>query len=99
MTDKSPPLTTSLGFGIHPRPKPSKGRKDDDSSNTDRQARILLVDNDPESRRLMNPPLATANYSVESADGPQAALDSCVRSRPNLVITDLHLDHMDGLAL
>jgi two-component system response regulator GlrR len=42
--------------------------------------------------------LGGANYAVETADGAQAALDACVRSRPNLVITDLRIIDMDGLA-
>lgn len=99
MTDKSPPVTTSLGFRMSPRAKPSRGRKSDAPPVTERKPRILLVDNDPESRRLMNTRLTTASYIVESADSAMAALDSCIRSRPNLVITDLRLNHMDGLAL
>jgi two-component system response regulator GlrR len=42
--------------------------------------------------------LGGENYAVETADGAQAALDACVRSRPNLVITDLRMTDMDGLA-
>jgi two-component system response regulator GlrR len=38
-------------------------------------------------------------YDIEAVDHAEAALDSCIRSRPNLVITDLHLASMDGLAL
>jgi two-component system, NtrC family, response regulator GlrR len=97
MTDKSPPVTTSLGFGMNPRPKP--GRKGNGALQSERKPRILLVDNDSESRRFMSVRLATADYIVESADGATAALEFCVRSRPNLVITDLHLNDMDGLAL
>lgn len=99
MTNKSPPLTTSLGFGLHPSPKPAKGRKSEGEVGTERKARILLIDNDPESRRFMNARLGSADYTVESADSGSAALDHCVRSRPNLVITDLHLNDMDGMGL
>jgi two-component system response regulator GlrR len=42
--------------------------------------------------------LGAANYLVDTADGAQVALDACVRSRPNLVITDLRMSDMDGLA-
>src|SRR5258708_14124699 len=41
--------------------------------------------------------LGRENYAVETADGAHAALDACVRSRPNLVITDLRMKDMDGL--
>jgi two-component system, NtrC family, response regulator GlrR len=99
MTDKSPPLTASLGFGLLPRAKPPRGHKDETAPSVERKARILVIDPDPESRRFMTTRLATANYIVESTEGGQAALDACVRARPNLIITDLHLDHMNGLAL
>jgi two-component system response regulator GlrR len=99
MNDKSPPLTTSLGFGINPRPNAGSGRKDGVSSQPARKARVLLVDGEVESCRLMTTRLTTANYSVESVDSAEAALDACVRSRPNLVVTDLHLRAMDGLGL
>jgi len=42
--------------------------------------------------------LGRANYAVETADGAHPALDACVRSRPNLVITDLRMKDMEGLA-
>ena len=59
----------------------------------------MVVDNDPESRRFVTARLTVAQYVVEAVDGAQAALDACVRNRPNLVITDLRLEHIDGLAL
>jgi two-component system, NtrC family, response regulator GlrR len=43
--------------------------------------------------------LGAANYEVESASSAQAALGACARFRPNLVITDLRMEHMDGLGL
>jgi two-component system response regulator GlrR len=99
MYDKSPPLTTSLGFGMNARPKTGKGRKEDMAPQTERKARVLLVDADMESRRLLTTRLSVANYAVEAVDSSMAALDVCVRSRPNLVITDLHLGANDGLEL
>jgi len=57
------------------------------------------VDQDPELRRLMSTRLGAANYTVETAAGAQAALDACVRTRPNLVITEWRLEEMDGFAL
>ena len=97
MSNKSPPVTASLGFGMQPRLKSTRNRKDDPAPQAERKARILLVDGDVESRRLMTTRLATANYHVETVDSAEAALDACVRSRPNLVVTDLHLGAMSGL--
>ncbi len=94
-----PPSTASLGFGIVHKPAETKRRKDDDPPQAARRAKILVVDEDPALRRLMLTRLGAANYEVATADGAQAALDDCVRSRPNLVITDLRMEGMDGLAL
>src|SRR6266851_3842600 len=93
----TPPPTASLGFGMSRRAKDSTGPRDDAESAGARKARILVVDEDPELRRLMVSRLGRENYAVETADGAQAALDACVRSRPNLVITDLRMKDMDGL--
>jgi two-component system response regulator GlrR len=99
MTDPSGPITTSLGFGISPARKNADAGERDSPQHTAHRAKILVVDNDPAVRRLVSTRLGTANYSIEEVDGAQAALDACVRSRPNLVITDWRLPDMDGFAL
>ncbi len=43
--------------------------------------------------------LSGAHYAVSSVERGQEALDACVRSRPNLVISELRLEDMPGLAL
>jgi two-component system response regulator GlrR len=91
MQHKGPHSTASLGFGLH--------RAESESKQTVRKARVLVVDNDLESRRFLNARLAGGRYRVDTVDNSQAALDACVRSRPNLVISELRLDPMDGLAL
>ncbi|HTV95481.1 MAG TPA: sigma 54-interacting transcriptional regulator [Steroidobacteraceae bacterium] len=57
-----------------------------------------MVDHDPELRRLLVTRLGAAHYAVETAESAQAALHACVRSRPNLIITELRVTDMDGLA-
>ena len=99
MNDTPPPSTASLGFGITPRFKTSAAEKDVAPREKARKARIMLVDSDPESRRHMTTRLTLANYVVEAVDSAAATLDACVRARPNLVITDLRLEGMDGLSL
>jgi two-component system response regulator GlrR len=99
MTQKSPALTASLGFGLTTRAKPPRSRKDEVAPTEERRARILVVDGNAESRRFTNARLSGANYLVETANDAQGALDACVRSRPNLVVTDLHLNGVNGLAL
>ena len=98
LKERAPPSTSSLGFGLVPRLKDSGTPKDDEPRTQERKARIMVVDGDPESRRLTMARLSP-KYTVELVDGAQAALDACVRARPNLVISDLRLEPMDGLAL
>ena len=95
MKRKLTPPTTSLGFGIAP-PEP-RGQSGETVSSPARKPKILVVDADQSMRRLMGVRLGAANYSVQSVDTAQAALDHCVRSRPNLVVTDLRLDDMGGI--
>jgi two-component system response regulator GlrR len=84
--------TVSLGFGV------ARTRSKNPAAPATRKAKIMVVDHDPALRRLMVTRLGGANYAVETADAAQAALDACVRSRPNLVITDLRMKDMGGLA-
>jgi two-component system response regulator GlrR len=93
----SPPVITSLGF--HIAEKASKLRKENGMPPLERKNRIVVVDNDPASRRLSSIRLGVAGYEVESVNDARAALDACMRSRPHLVITDLRMRGMDGLEL
>ncbi len=61
--------------------------------------RILLVDDEPGLLRLLAIRLETEGYDVEPVDSGEAALAALARFSPDLVITDLRMDHMDGLAL
>jgi two-component system response regulator GlrR len=84
--------TTPLGFGL------PAGAKDT-SAPQKRKARILVVDDDPGLLRLLTIRLRAENYEVEAVESAAAALASCTRFRPDLVITDLRMDQMDGIGL
>ncbi|HEY1313722.1 MAG TPA: sigma-54 dependent transcriptional regulator [Steroidobacteraceae bacterium] len=73
-------------------------RSDEEESSAPRKAKILVVDQDPELRRLTVARLESADYVVEGVGEAQAALDGCVVARPNLVVMDLRLQGWDGLA-
>ena len=90
--------TASLGFGIASRAQESERPAGDAARSSARKPKILVVDADLTMRRLMGVRLGGANYAVQSVGTAQAALDSCVRSRPNLVVTDLRLQDMAGIA-
>ncbi len=95
MKPNSPPPTVSLGFGITGKAK--EYQRGDDEASVIRKAKILVVDQDPALRRLMETRLGAANYSVETVGDGSAAMDACVLSRPNLVIMDLRMKNADGL--
>jgi two-component system response regulator GlrR len=83
-----------LGFGLLPKKKEAEP-----SGQSKRLVKVLVVDQDASLRRVMTAHLKGADYAVSTAETGQAALDACVRSRPNLVISELRLHDMDGLAL
>jgi len=66
---------------------------------TSRKARILVVDDDPGLLRLLTIRLRAENYDVESADGSAQALACISRFRPDLVISDLRMEPVDGIGL
>ncbi len=63
------------------------------------QKKIFLVDDDPALLRLLSMRLSAAGYDVTTAESGEKALALLAISRPHLVITDLRMQGMDGLAL
>jgi two-component system response regulator GlrR len=63
------------------------------------KARVLIVDDDPDILRLLTFRLEGADYTVESADSAERALARLSVATPQLVITDLRMSGMDGMAL
>lgn len=62
-----------------------------------RHQRILLVDDDSNSRQLTRVILEHEGlHDVREAADGQAALDSCKRIRPDVVVLDLEMPGMDG---
>lgn len=66
---------------------------------TRRKARILIVDDDPGLLRLLTIRLRAENYEVEAVEGAAQALASASRFRPDLVISDLRMEPVDGIGL
>ncbi len=60
---------------------------------------ILVVDDDPDLLRLMQIRLTAAGYAVTTAESAEQALASLSIVRPGLVVTDLKMSGMDGMAL
>jgi CheY-like chemotaxis protein len=62
-------------------------------------ATILIVDDDPIIRTLINRALTRAGYRVQEAEDGLSALDKIATARPTLVLTDLMMPRMKGDAL
>lgn len=60
---------------------------------------VLLVDDDRDLLRLLSIRLAAAGYAVVTAESGEQALARLAAERPQLVITDLRMSGMDGMAL
>src|ERR1700682_2242 len=63
------------------------------------KASLLLVDDDPDLLRLLAIRLKANGYAVTAVESGQRALASIGASRPDLVLTDLRMEGMDGMAL
>ena len=65
----------------------------------ERRDKILIVDDDPHLLRLLAIRLEAAGFQPVPAENAERALAKLAASRPSLVITDLRMDGMDGMAL
>jgi len=61
--------------------------------------KILLVDDDPGLLRLLSIRLRAEGYDIEAVESAHKALAVLNRFSPDLVITDLRMDKMDGIGL
>jgi DNA-binding response OmpR family regulator len=61
--------------------------------------RILVVDDEPTIREVVGLYLRREGFEVESAADGEAALAAISRARPDLVVLDLMLPGVDGLAI
>ncbi|WP_110686341.1 two-component system response regulator GlrR [Salinicola aestuarinus] len=62
-------------------------------------AHILLVDDDTSLLKLLGMRLESRGFQVTTAESGREALGLMVDSVPDLVLSDLRMDEMDGLAL
>ncbi len=61
--------------------------------------RILVVDDEPQITRVLRSSLMSSGYEVETAQDGVAALEKMATWAPDMVITDLAMPRMDGVAL
>ncbi|MDR5860716.1 two-component system response regulator GlrR [Halomonas eurihalina] len=68
-------------------------------ANADQTAHILLVDDDVSLLKLLGMRLESRGYRVTTAESGREALKHLDTGRPDLVLSDMRMDEMDGLAL
>ena len=59
-------------------------------------ASILVIDDDESIRQLLELHLSAAGYDVQVAADAIAAGYMVLRGKPDLIITDVNMPHMDG---
>ncbi len=62
-------------------------------------SRVLVVDDDESLRLLYTSELTDEGYEVEAVSSGKEALDYLDRSKPDVVILDIKMEGMDGLAV
>jgi two-component system response regulator GlrR len=62
-------------------------------------ANLLLVDDDPDLLRLLTIRLKANGYAVKAVDSGPKALAAIAATRPDVVLSDLRMAGMDGMAL
>ena len=60
---------------------------------------ILVVDDEPDIRRLLQEILTDEHYRVVTAENAQAAREAVRRQRPDLVLLDIWMPDTDGISL
>ena len=63
------------------------------------KSRVLVVDDEPQITRVLRTVLSSQGYQVRTAAEGEAAMSNFNEWRPELVITDLYMPHMDGVEL
>jgi two-component system cell cycle response regulator DivK len=60
--------------------------------------RILVVEDQPDSRQIIRDMLVPTHYEITEAENGQQALAAIAKQRPDLILMDTQLPIMDGYA-
>jgi twitching motility two-component system response regulator PilH len=57
---------------------------------------ILVIEDDPDQRKLMERTLTTSGYRISTASDGQTGLESAIAIQPSLIILDVMMPRMNG---
>ena len=60
--------------------------------------RILVVEDQPDSRQIIRDMLAPTDYEITEAENGEEALAAITKQRPDLILMDVQMPIMDGYA-
>lgn len=60
---------------------------------------ILIVDDSPSIRQMVEMTLKSASYNVTTASDGQAGLELCQKNQYDFVLTDQNMPRMDGITM
>ena len=60
--------------------------------------RILVVEDQPDSRQIIHDMLAPTDYEMTAAENGEQALAAIAKQRPDLILMDIQMPIMDGYA-
>jgi two-component system cell cycle response regulator DivK len=58
--------------------------------------RILVVEDQPDSRQIIRDMLASTDYEITEAENGEEALAAIAKQRPDLILMDVQMPIMDG---
>lgn len=67
--------------------------------NTKYARKVLIIDDEPHIVRVLKLKLENAGYEVSTAVNGIDGLEQFVKKKPAVVITDIHMPHIDGQEL
>ena len=79
------------------RARPADSRESTDSSGNRGVARILVIDDEPDVRRLLVRFLRMLEYEVAEAENGKQAMLMLAEATPDLVLSDINMPEMDGI--
>jgi two-component system, cell cycle response regulator DivK len=83
---------------LNPTTEPVQGKESDSVDSKDGVVTVLLVEDTEDNRQMMKRLLEMSGYRVVEATNGKEAVEVASRERPQVILMDLSLPLIDGLA-